>query len=253
MVVQVVILSANGESRQSRLTGDEVTGAAIAKLCRKTKAAEEVGAYDAGEMVLTVWGWTTGKAGTENKHELPPPMDEQLLFGDAVVTASAVEDDATMGFTVAQWESFYKAAFKGFHDTGSGSDSDSDTDSEEDEDEDEDEGEEDAAEEEVDEAAEEAGSADEGDSESEGSDSGSEGAASEEDEADEENEDCYEDGDEGGGGGGKRRAPRRRTTAAPEYRRLEMGLRSRVKVPMPVGRRAPRWQTAAELVEEAYE
>ncbi len=247
MVLQVVVLSANGEARQSRLTGSEVTGEAIAKLCRKTKPASEVAVYDTEEVTLTVWGWADGKAGTENKHELPPPTDELLLFGDAVVTAAATEDSALQGYTVAQWESFYKEAFKGFHETGSDSGSDSDEEEEEEEEIEE------AADEVVDDAVSEDGSADEGDTDSEGSDSeGSEGAASEEDEADEENEDCYEDGDEGGGGGGKRRAPRRRTTAAPEYRRFEMGVRSRVKVPMPLGKRAPRWQTAPELVEEAY-
>jgi hypothetical protein len=252
MVLQVVVLSANGETRQSRLTGSEVTGAAIAKLCRKTKPASEVAVYDTEEVTLTVWGWAEGKAGAENKHELPPPSDELLLFGDAVVTAAATEDGALQGFSVAQWEAFYKEAFKGFHETGSDSGSESDSDEEDAASEAEEE--EEVADEEVaDEEASEGGSAEEGDTESEGSDSeGSEGAASEEDEADEENEDCYEDGDEGGGGGGKRRAPRRRTAAAPEYRRFEMGLRSRVKVPMPVGRRAPRWQTAAELVEEPY-
>jgi hypothetical protein len=34
---------------------------------------------------------------------------------------------------------------------------------------------------------------------------------------------------------------------------MDMGLRSRVKVPMPLGKRAPRWQTAPELEEEEYD
>jgi len=77
-----------------------------------------------------------------------------------------------------------------------------------------------------------------------------------EEEAEEEEEvdaddDCYDDGDEAGGGG-KRRAPRRRTATSSEYRRMDMGLRSRVRLPAPLGKRAPRWQTAPELVQEPY-
>jgi hypothetical protein len=244
MVTQVVVLSANGEKRQSRITG-EVSGGAVAKLCRKTKPAELIGEYDYGELTLQVWGWKEGKAGTENKHELPPPLDGGLLFGDAVVAAVATEDEASHNMTVAQWEKFYTEAFKGFEDLGSDSDSDSDSDSEAS-----------LESESGDDANDDDGDAEEEDEDSEASEE--EGDEEEDEEADEEEEEaedddeCYDDGEDGGGGGGKRRAPRRRTTAAPEYRRMEMGIRSRVKVPMPVGKRAPRWQTAPELVEESY-
>jgi hypothetical protein len=241
MVLQVVLLSANGESRQSRVTSTEVTEATVTKLCRKTKPAVAVCTYEFGELTLTIWGWKEGKAGTENKHELPPPLEEGLLFGDAVVSAVATEDDSAQSFTVAQWEEFYKDAFKGFHDTAEGSDSDDESES----------AGEDAEEEDGDaeEDEEEAGSDKEDESEA---GSGEEDEDAEEEEEEEEDAECYDDGEEGGGGGGKRRAPRRRTATAPEYRRMDMGLRSRVKVPMPVGKRAPRWQTAPELEEETY-
>ena len=73
-----------------------------------------------------------------------------------------------------------------------------------------------------------------------------------EEEEDDADDDCYDDGDDAGGGS-KRRAPRRRAATAPEYRRIEMGLRSRVKLPAPLGKRAPRWQTAPELTADDYE
>jgi len=262
MVLPILVLSANGESRQSRITSGELTSAAVTKLCRKTRPAEEIGTYVFGELTLTVWGWKEGKAGTENKHELPPPLDKVLLFGDVVVGAAATEDGAVHGFTVAQWDKFYKDAFKGFHDTagkgGDADDSDSDSESGRDSDEsDTEEAEEDGdadelddAEDEEEEVASEKGSVD--GSDSEGAEDDEEEDAEEEEAEEEEDEECYDDGEEGGGGSGKRRAPRRRTATAPEYRRMDMGLRSRVKVPMPLGKRAPRWQTAPELEEETY-
>lgn len=242
MVVQVVVLSANGESRQSRMTLAP-SPETVAKLLRKTKKPEAVGVYAHEELQLTVWGWKEGKAGTENKHELPPPIDEVLLFGDAVVSA-ADADGAPQDLTVEDWETFYEAAFEGFEETGS-TDSDAESEAEE-------EAEEEPAEE-ADAVAEAEGDAEESgdDEEEEEEDDAEEEEVAEEEEEEDADEDCYDDGDDAGGGS-KRRAPRRRAIAAPEYRRMEMGLRSRVKIPAPVGKRAPRWQTAPELTAEVY-
>jgi hypothetical protein len=232
-MVQVVVLSANGESRTLKTAAiTAATGESVAKALRKARAAECIGAYTWKEQMLGMWGWREGKAGTENKHELPPPHDEVLLFGDVVVCSD------TGDFTVEQWKDFYDTAFGGFEQIGDGEedeeadvdvDVDVDVGVEEDEVEaDVEEDVEDEAEEDDDETVEE----------------------EEDEEIDAADDDCYEDGDDGGGG--KRRAPRRRTTTAPEYRRMDMGLRSRVKIPTPIGKRAPRWQTATELEAEPY-
>jgi len=234
-MVQVVVLTANGEKRTlktSAITGPP-TGAVVAKVLRKTRAAELIGVWK--EAGLQLWGWREGKAGTENKHELPPidEADPGLLFGDAVVLSASGTD-----FTVEKWEVFYNEAFKGFEDLGSEDSEDEEGDEyEEDEEVDDVEEEEEEVEEEAEEEDDEDGDAEE-DEEAE-------------EDAEEEDGDCYDDGDDAGGGS-RRRAPRRRTTNAPEYRRIDMGLRSRVKIPAPLGKRAPRWQTGAELAAEEY-
>lgn len=241
-MVQVVVLSANGEQRTLRTTaltaGAEATGAAVAKALRKTKAAEKIGVWKTKGTVLQLWGWREGKAGTENKHELPPPHDEVLLFGDAVVVAAGGAD-----FAVEAWAKFYDEAFGGFEDLGN-SDSDSDDEGEDvDEEEDEDFEEEEEAEEEAEE---------EEDEEEDEAEEEEDGEADEEDDGgmEEGEDDCCDD--DGEGGSGKRRAVRRRTATDQEYRRVEMGLRARVKMPAQLGKRAPKWQTAPELEEEAY-
>ena len=243
-MVNVVILSANGESRTLKTAaiaaGAPVTGAAAAKAIRKTKPASALGTYKYKGATLTLWGWDEGKAGTENKHELPPPHDEPLFFGDIVVTSS------TGDLTVDEWLVFYDAAFGGFEDLDS---EDEENGEEEEEDEEE---EDDEEEEEVDEG--DAGDEDEGDAgddsdADEGSDADEDSEEAEEEEEEGADDDCYDDEE----GGSKRRAPRRRTVTAPEYRRLDMGLKSRVKVPTPPGKRAPRWQTGPELAAEAYD
>jgi hypothetical protein len=234
-MVQVVVLSANGERRTlktSAFAAGGATGALVAKALRKAKPAVLVGTYKYKEQTLTLWGWKDGKAGTENKHELPTlasAEDAPLLFGDAVLVGAG-------DFTEEQYAVFYDEAFGGFEDLGDDADADED-DEEEEEEEDEGDDEEDGdAEEEEDEEEEDDEEEDE----------------EEEEEEEDEDDDCYDDGDENGGGS-KRRAPRRRTIASPECRRMDMGLRARVKLPTPIGKRAPRWQTAPELEAEEYE
>jgi hypothetical protein len=225
-MVQVVVLNANGESRtlKTAAISGAPTGAAVAKAFRKTKPATLVGSYSWNGKKLQVWGWQEGKAGTENKHELPPPLDEGLLFGDALVAVESGVD-----FTAEDWSVFYDSAFGGFEDIDDSED-----------------------EEDADEGEDDDGDADESDEseESEAEEVEEESDVEEEDVEEEVEDDGLDDDD--GGGGSKRRAPRRRALAAPEYRRIEMGVRSRIKLPAPPTKRAPKWQTAPELEEEDY-
>jgi hypothetical protein len=246
-MVQVVILAAKGDFKVGKV-GAKPSAAALAKALRKVKEPNFEGSYVWKDTTITIWGWTDGKAGTENKHELPPPHDKVLLFGDVI--AAVPKGD----LTIEQWKEFYNKAFKGFEDLGSEDSESGDEDAEEEEEAEEDEEFEDDAEMEEDGEADESG--DEEDEEDEG-EAGEEdegeanGSATDDEEVEEEADDeCY-DSDEGVGGG-RRRSQRRRTTAAPEYRRMDMGLRSRIKMPVQVGKRAPKWQTAPELEAEGY-
>jgi hypothetical protein len=256
MVVQVVVLSFNGESRTVKpltLSPDTIpTGALIAKVCRKTKPASAIGNYKWKNLIISLWGWKEGKAGSENKHELPPPHDEVLLFGDAVITAS--KDSKLTDFTKEQYDEFYNDTFKGFEDLD-GEDEEEDEDAEYTEEENEqdvpvdiDEDVDDVEDVEETEDAEDVEEVEEDVEEDAEAEADVEDA--EDAEAEDVDDDCYDDGEDGGGG--KRRAPRRRTAQTPDNRRIDMGLRSRIKIPSPLGKRAPRWQTAPELEPEEY-
>ena len=110
-MVQAVLLAVNGESREINTAA---TASAIAKLLKKTKPPSLVGTYTEvidGQHGLNLWSWTDGKAGLENKHELPPPYDTTLLFGDIVVTRADGDD-----LTLDTWNVFYNEAFGGFED-----------------------------------------------------------------------------------------------------------------------------------------
>ena len=152
-MVKVVVLTVNGEKKTlntTAFTSSTVTGATVAKSLRKTKPATPVITYTWSNKTLTVWGWTEGKAGTENKHEFPPDaegLEVSLLFGDAVVVAASGD------FTEEQYAAFYDEACGGFEALDEGEEEDQEEEEEEEEDDAEDE-----VEEEEDEEKEEMGS-----------------------------------------------------------------------------------------------
>ena len=126
-MVQVTVLSTNGEKRTLKtmaFAAGAATGATVAKALRKIRPAELICSYTYKGQTLTVWGWKDGKAGTENKHELPPDsdgFDVPLLFSDAVVIGPG-------DFAEADYDAFYEEAFGGFEELGSEDDADADAD-----------------------------------------------------------------------------------------------------------------------------
>ena len=108
----------------------------IMKWFKKKTEPDYIGAYSYKGKKLHLFGYQKGKAGTENKHELPPPHDSLLLFGDILVLVSTSDDfSKPMPFKVEDYEAFYTHAFGGFDDL----DEDEDEEEEEEEEEDEEE------------------------------------------------------------------------------------------------------------------
>ena len=175
-----LILTAKGEVKVAKVTvvdtnkGIQLTD--IQKYMKKKTEPEYIGAYTYKGKKLHLFGFQKGKAGTENKHELPPPHDSLLLFGDILVLV-ALNDDFSkpIPFKVEEYEAFYTHAFGGFEDL--------------DEDEDEDEEEEEETEEEEAEEIEEAEIVDEVEEKKEEE-------AEEEEQEEEEEEEVEADGEE---------------------------------------------------------
>jgi hypothetical protein len=83
-------------------------------------------------MTVYLYAYKTGKAGTENKHELPPPHDKGLFFGEAVLIA--VQGGAPVSFSITEFTKFYTEKFGGFEDLGDEGEEDEDAEGEEEED-----------------------------------------------------------------------------------------------------------------------
>ena len=151
MPTYCLVLQTKGTTRNAQLTDavlaeGKPSAAGAGAILRRTTAPDAIGTYKYGPTMLHLFGYKTGKAGTENKHELPPPHDKVLLFGEAVLFA--VTGGKFTSFNDTEYKKWYNAALGGFEDLG---DEDSDTDDEDELDGDEEEEEEEVEEEVVEE------------------------------------------------------------------------------------------------------
>ena len=145
-----VVLQPKGTMRNAQLspavlaaaTGNKPTAAAAAAVVRRATPPDSIGTWKWKEHTVHLFGYKTGKADTENKHELPPPHDKVLLFGEAVLFATLNKTGVLATFGTADYTKFYNETLGGFDDIGS---EDSDTDDEEEDDEEGEEVEEEAA------------------------------------------------------------------------------------------------------------
>ena len=83
------------------------------------------------DTTMVMYGWSKGEAGTENHHDLPPPVDSELYFGD--ILAVLVDNNGSIqDLTEVTYRDFYEKQFGGFEDLGetSGDESLSQSDSE---------------------------------------------------------------------------------------------------------------------------
>lgn len=128
-----VILQAKGDTKNTLIPAsvslnDIPTPELASKLLKRNTNPELIGTYKYDESTLHLFGYKSGRANTENKHDLPPPYDKILLFGDSILIAT--KNNKIVNFDTKMYSQFYDMAFGGFEDLG-----DEDTDEEEDEEE----------------------------------------------------------------------------------------------------------------------
>jgi len=143
MPLTTIVLTTKGDVRKANLPLEDglLNLDILQKYLRKKDIPEDLGTLktDAG-LLLTLFGYTKGKAGTENKTNLGIPDNTDKIFGDILVIAHRGEWMNPLPYGSEEWEAFQEGA-----EEEEGEDEEED---EEDEDEEEDEEEEEDKEEE---------------------------------------------------------------------------------------------------------
>ena len=115
-----VVLQPKGTTRNALLPATAIseaalpTAAGVGAILRRATPPEAIGTWAWTGLVLHLFAYKTGKAGTENKHELPPPHDTALLFGEAVILAT--KNNVLVSFSATDFTKFYNDANGGFED-----------------------------------------------------------------------------------------------------------------------------------------
>jgi len=113
-----VVLQPKGTTRNAVLQLTAIpTPENVGTILRRATPPELIGTYKWSGHIVYLFAYKTGKAGTENKHELPPPHDTVLLFGEAVMIAT--KTGVPVSFGTAEYTKFYNESFGGFEDLGS--------------------------------------------------------------------------------------------------------------------------------------
>ncbi len=123
-----VLLVAKGDVKRIKLCDTKSTTPisleSIQTALKKKTPISLLHALQVNELKLTFFGYTSGKKGTENKHELPPPMDEKQHFSDIVVVAS--KKGSTWEHPVSLTPDMYEEAYEQIFQGGQGNDSEND-------------------------------------------------------------------------------------------------------------------------------
>ncbi len=131
--VQCILLTQKAEVKPIKVsyTGNTISTKDIQTALKKKESPQKLGDYSYKQNILSLYGYTKGRAGTENKHELPPPHDTVLAFGDILLLVTASTSGKPVPFKPEDYETFYTKMFGGFDDIDS---EDSETEDEEEED-----------------------------------------------------------------------------------------------------------------------
>jgi hypothetical protein len=118
-MTQIVLIEKNGTVKQS--IAKDLSRETLYKKCgyKKPDGFEKRTTWSVvinkEKVIVELWAKDDGKAGMENKYELPPPIDEPLFFGTYAVIRCD-KNGNIINLTTDMWNKVYDTLFGGFDD-----------------------------------------------------------------------------------------------------------------------------------------
>ena len=123
-MTKAVVINKNGEIEEVILKDDNKDN--YYKLCkfRKPDGFEKQTTWNINAKVksekvkyqIELWARDSGKANTENKYDFPPPVDNNLFFGNCLLVNYDVENNTPKDISKPEWKAIYEKLFGGFED-----------------------------------------------------------------------------------------------------------------------------------------
>merc|ERR1711907_786066 len=118
-MVKIVIVEKNGSLKESKLKDENED--LFYKNCgyRNNNYFDLEANWETTGGYISLYCKTNGRAGSENKYELPPPVDSNLYFGKLMLVKhdkKYLHESELLDLTVEEWKSTYEKLFGGFED-----------------------------------------------------------------------------------------------------------------------------------------
>ncbi len=110
--LQLVVIDTNGKSSQM----ESANGLDFSLLKdRGSGQPRLLCSWPWNHRIIECYGWGSGEAGSENRLEFPPPIDNQLAFGEIVFSCIS---NGRVDFLLEDFNHFYQDIFGQFIDIG---------------------------------------------------------------------------------------------------------------------------------------
>ena len=122
MSLQLMAIVPNGNKIMFKDTAVSINSLNIAKFPKKIKKKFGKGDiarecdFNYKNITISVFGFSDGEAGNENKFDLPPPIDQTLYFGCLIIIAHKKEN--IINIDEDTFNEFYERIFEGFVNLG---------------------------------------------------------------------------------------------------------------------------------------
>ena len=119
---QIVIVGKTGKVKTQKV--NSLTLETLYKKCKfqKSDNFEKRHTWKIQDKYFSIYSKDTGRAGHENKYDLPPPVDSKLYFGTMAVIKhenSQPSNDCLLNTNKEEWEQIYTKLMGGFEDLNS--------------------------------------------------------------------------------------------------------------------------------------
>ena len=119
-MVKVVFVKKNGTLKNSSIKLEDLNNLYKKCLFSSNKNFEQRNSWSIDDKTFySIFCKNTGKSGSENKYELPPPIDSELFFGTLVIlkhSKKMLDIDNLQDLSLDEWENVYNKLFGGFED-----------------------------------------------------------------------------------------------------------------------------------------
>ena len=114
-MVQILVVEKGGNIEETEF--NDFNFETLYKKCkfRKSEGFEVRATWKVGDNIVSIYARNKGKAGNENKYDLPPPIDNSLFFGSiAIVALDSKDNSIAVDLTRETWTKIYEKLFGGF-------------------------------------------------------------------------------------------------------------------------------------------